>query len=89
MAWKTGVLISRLQVERLPIPYSWSNGAAGEDLFAAAAGEYILTVLDASGCPISSQSIDIPEPDRIDIQVSEIDPIGCDQDGEGKIEIDD
>jgi len=70
-----------------PYTYSWSNGAAGEDLFAAAAGEYILTVLDANGCPISSQSIDIPEPDRINIQVNEIDPIGCDEDGEGKIEL--
>ena len=70
-----------------PYTYSWSNGTAGEDLIAAATGEYILTVLDANGCPISSPSIDVPEPDRIDIQVSQIDPIGCDNDGEGKIEL--
>lgn len=37
-----------------PYTYTWSNGAATEDLIGFAAGTYTVSVLDANGCEVSA-----------------------------------
>lgn len=51
-----------------PFAYSWSNGAATEDLNNLVAGNYAVVVTDFNGCTISSQYTLIrPEPLEIDV----------------------
>ena len=43
-----------------PYNFSWSNGAANEDIDSLTAGTYIVVVTDSSGC-IDSMSIEVPD----------------------------
>ncbi len=70
----------------VPYFYSWNNGDYTEDLYAAAAGNYNVVVLDANGCITSSGNFNLPEPEALDISIVNIDDIGC-VDSIGNIDI--
>jgi uncharacterized protein (DUF2141 family) len=58
--------------------YLWSNGATTEDLLAAVAGIYTITVTDANGCTVGL-SATVTEPVRIGITVDGTTPATCGQ----------
>lgn len=58
-----------------PYSYSWSNGKATQDINNLDPGPYELIVTDANGC-ISAESVEITEPNSVNISFSKIRP-GC------------
>jgi hypothetical protein len=56
-----------------PYTYQWSNGQGTEDISGLVAGPYELTVYDTSGCS-STQSINIPGPDPLDLEIVMVHP---------------
>ncbi|MBK7940008.1 MAG: T9SS type A sorting domain-containing protein [Lewinellaceae bacterium] len=59
-----------------PYTFTWSNGAATEDLPAAAAGIYFLTVTDAAGCTTGLGPVTITEPPALTV-VPSVNDIPC------------
>ncbi len=55
-----------------PYTYSWSTGASGSSVSGLCAGQYAVTVSDASGCPVV-QTFFIGEPDPIGLSFSATD----------------
>jgi gliding motility-associated-like protein len=60
-----------------PFTYSWTNGATTEDLTTIPAGNYMVTVIDASGCSKTAQYI-ITRPKPIAIAVTTETLFDCD-----------
>ncbi|MBK9256778.1 MAG: T9SS type A sorting domain-containing protein [Saprospiraceae bacterium] len=68
-----------------PYHYEWSNGFDGNHLQSVSAGNYDLTITDASGC-ILQQSFSIGQPDEL-IITTEIQHLLCPDDETGRISI--
>lgn len=66
--------------------YSWSNGAATQDLVGIIGGNYIVTVSDAANCR-DTFSITITDANQVSI-ISTVDSISCAGQNDGKINID-
>lgn len=60
-----------------PYAYTWSNNASSEDLSNVKAGDYWVSVTDASGCAVTLSSISVVEPTPIRINIGVIQPAGC------------
>ncbi|MCF8373217.1 MAG: T9SS type A sorting domain-containing protein [Bacteroidales bacterium] len=56
----------------LPFSYSWSHGAATEDVFGLAAGTYTVTVSDAANCEVIESYV-ITEPSTLNLSVFGVD----------------
>ena len=56
----------------LPFSYSWSHGAATEDVFGLAAGTYTVTVSDAANCEVIKSYV-IGEPTTMNLSVFGVD----------------
>ena len=72
---------------QLPYKYLWSSGQATEDLTNVAAGEYSLTVTDASGCKQSLKA-SLTQPEAFTSKVLEVKNVSCKGDKQGEIHID-
>jgi outer membrane protein OmpA-like peptidoglycan-associated protein len=59
-----------------PYTYDWSNGASTQDIAGLAAGEYYVKVVDSYGCP-DSLTVEIKEPEKLDISIDEVADILC------------
>lgn len=60
----------------LPYNYSWSNGAASEDLTFIEAGDYTITIIDNNGCT-ASETVSVAQPSAILLSAIVTNP-GCD-----------
>ncbi len=84
---KTGSISISTEQGASPFSYKWSNGATTQDIFGLAAGSYSVTVTDKNGVSVQSSTIDVDQPDPIDV-ASNIQDEGCEGDFGGSIEVD-
>ncbi len=59
-----------------PYTYNWSNGESTQDVFNVGAGNYTLTVTDASGCEATTETF-IPEPSPLQLSINQLTPATC------------
>jgi outer membrane protein OmpA-like peptidoglycan-associated protein len=59
-----------------PYNYKWSNGETSQDIAGLAAGEYSVTITDASGCP-DSLTVEVKEPKELQVAIDSIRDILC------------
>ena len=71
----------------LPPRYLWNTTATTKDLIAITAGIYVVTVSDADGCSLVSDSIAIQNPTPILIEADRITPVQCSDEKSGGLEI--
>lgn len=64
----------------------WNNGMSGDDFTELAAGDYILTLTDSEGCTLTD-TLTIPEPELLVAQINTVDPIMCQGECNGSIDI--
>ena len=60
-----------------PYFYSWNNGTNEEDISGVQAGTYLLSVLDKNGCPVTTNTIEVNEPDALQMDILQIADVGC------------
>jgi hypothetical protein len=60
-----------------PYTYLWSNGQSGEQLVGLAAGEYAVTVMDASGCDAVGM-VHVDSPPAVELSAESVDFTSCD-----------
>jgi len=70
-----------------PYKYAWSSGQTTEDLANIAAGEYSLSVTDATGCKQTLKTT-ITQPEAFASKVGEVRNVVCKADKKGEIHID-
>lgn len=68
-----------------PYSYSWSNGSTDEDLTGLAAGEYLLTVTDATGCN-AFYNVTLTEPNPLNLDYTKVDVL-CNGGATGSINL--
>lgn len=56
--------------------YLWSNTATENQILGVTAGTYFVTVTDVNGCTGSS-SVQVPQPELLDISKFDVDPLKC------------
>ncbi len=71
-----------------PFTYSWSNGAGTQDIDNLIAGTYTCTITDNNGCVITSPSIEITEPDVLEVVGETLNNVSCAGANDGSINID-
>ncbi|WP_171595870.1 FISUMP domain-containing protein [Marinifilum caeruleilacunae] len=69
-----------------PYVISWSNGSSSEDISNLEAGSYVITVEDKLGFTVS-ETIEINEPEPIEIQIEVVNTTLSGDDGEINIEV--
>ena len=67
--------------------FLWSNGATTEDLNAVAAGAYQLSVTDAVGCELVSDTLRLSAPAPIRIVTNAVDSLDCSNAAVGQIDL--
>ena len=55
-----------------PYSYVWSNGLSSEDISNLPAGDYSVTVTDANGCNVSSETFSLTQPTALSLTASNI-----------------
>ncbi len=55
-----------------PFTYLWSNGQTSATATNLAAGQYSVDVIDAAGCAVSSQNINVGQPEAISLTVDNV-----------------
>lgn len=68
-----------------PFTYSWSNGAATEDISALTFGNYTITVTDANGC-MAGKTISVNEDNTFSLSATKVD-LDCNGDSNGSIDL--
>lgn len=61
--------------DELPLSFLWNNGSTSEDLSNIIAGNYIVTITDASGCSINESFDVINQTNGLDISFVSLEPI--------------
>ncbi len=69
-----------------PYIYQWSNGETTQDIAGLAAGTYKVMVVDKYGCP-DSLTVEVREPDKLDIQIDSVQDILCYGFNKGSIDV--
>lgn len=64
-----GTAAINLQGGSQPIQFNWSNGATTSSIAGLAAGNYLVEILDANGCPAAA-SVIISEPTALNVNAS-------------------
>lgn len=59
-----------------PYNFNWSNTQTSQDIVNINAGNYAVTITDASNCSVAVTDIDVLQPERLDVQ-ADIIPAGC------------
>jgi hypothetical protein len=67
-----------------PFLLSWDTGVSQDSIFNLSAGFYSLNIIDANGCQ-ATDSIEIIEPDSLDLSISESQSISCLGDSNGQL----
>ena len=67
--------------------FAWSNGDTTDDIEDLAAGPYICTITDASGCFLVTDTIDLIDPPQIVVEVLSVDPVICNGAADGGIDV--
>lgn len=70
-----------------PLGYLWSNEATAEDIENLAAGNYKVTVTDATGASVSSPNIIIEQPQVMSVALNFVQSLTCADADNGAIEI--
>lgn len=71
---------------QLPYKYAWSSGQTTEDLTGVPAGDYVLTVTDASGCKQTVKS-SLKQPEAFTSKVVDVKNIACKGNKQGEVHI--
>ncbi|NJK84396.1 MAG: hypothetical protein HC912_12035 [Saprospiraceae bacterium] len=67
--------------------FVWSNGLRQQNLSGLANGQYQVTISDANGCRLVSDTIAILAPSPIGIEVKRVSPVQCANQNDGSIEV--
>lgn len=70
-----------------PYQFSWDDGSNLEDLQAAPAGTYKITVLDKNACLENLESLYLPEPAPFAFQTSSFEDLGCGGNNGGGVDV--
>lgn len=70
-----------------PLSYEWNDGVEGANRVGVGAGAYVVTVSDAIGCQLISDTIRLEEPPPLQLGLESIGPIACRGDSTGFIEV--
>jgi len=82
----TGDIKIRATGGTAPYTYKWSNGATTKDLEGIPAGNYTLSVADASGCSETIQTV-ITQPTKVNYEIKSVTNLTCNKDNSGAIDI--
>jgi len=82
----TGSIKIRTTGGNPPYVYNWSNGATSKDLQNIPAGNYTLSVADASGCS-ETISTTITQPTKVNYAIKSVTNLTCNRDNTGAIDI--
>lgn len=91
---KTAELVVEVNSNSIPIDYNWSSGDRHfhnnsiDTISNIAAGTYTLTVTDNNGCTGVSQTFEIAQPEKMEINDVNVNEIKCFGDNSGTIELD-
>lgn len=70
-----------------PFQFLWSDGSTEQDRFTLGAGDYQLTVSDALGCQLATDSIRLSEPNALKIEAFDQGQVSCYGASTGFIEV--
>ncbi len=70
-----------------PYSYNWNTNAFTDDIFQLGSGDYRASITDSKGCGIITETVSIPEPSEINIQVLDIHNTTCIGSNDGLISI--
>src|SRR5690606_13573405 len=70
-----------------PYSYVWSNGQASQSANGLVAGNYSLTVTDANGCSITSETYILSNPDEIILTAPLVTDANCDSYEDGMVQL--
>ncbi len=74
---ESGAIELEVNGGKLPYTYSWNTGAQTQHLTNLAAGSYAITVDDANGCTLLSQSWHIHAPSELALSVLDVEDATC------------
>jgi len=85
---RDGVIDLQLQqAGQPPLQYQWSDGSTEQDREGITAGNYQVTVTDANGCAFRSDTLRLPAPPALRIDLLSLGGIQCQGDSSGFIEL--
>lgn len=67
--------------------YHWSNGSTTPQIDKLRKGKYNVTIYDSESCPYVSDMIEIKEPNPLQLSNSDVKPMSCPGENDGKIEL--
>ncbi len=70
-----------------PYSYVWSNGQASQNANGLVAGNYSVTVSDANGCSVSSETYTLTNPDEIILSAPVVTDANCDSFEDGEVQL--
>jgi subtilisin-like proprotein convertase family protein len=80
------ILVNFFRSGTPPLTYNWSNGSTTKDLMNLRQGNYVLTLTDAQGCRLVSDTVEIRNPPVLQLLTKTVGSIACKSDSTGFIE---